>query len=144
MAYLARLTESLMAEKFLTAAAVSNGSAKAAQTLVAVAGIFGITGLAFFVYAAHLWLADHYQPDLAAAVTGGLSILLAAICSLIAYGFLQQRRLSMKALRNEIETLAAEILETADEYIGDPIKEHPKTAAAAASIAGYMLGNRMN
>ena len=106
--------------------------------LTLAALVFSLAGLGFLVFAAHLWLSRHYQPDIAAAATGLVSLLVSLFLAFLAILSFYARRSMLRAIRAETQHLAQEVMELIEGFIADPVRSHPKTAVLLAFMAGLL------
>jgi len=142
MSSLLATAEGLLIDRILCNDAPFTGKSKTGLGLFALAGVLLTIALGFFIYAAYLWLVSNYPPEIAAAAAGGLTLGVAALCALGAYGFLQYKRSRLKKLKNEIADTMQNALEFADEELAQPVKDNPKTAVLIASLAGFIAGEK--
>jgi hypothetical protein len=143
MAPFARIAEQLVADKIIGASAALTGRNEAGRALAAASGFFGIVGLGFFLYAAHLWLADRYSPEMVAALTGALFVGAGLAIALVAYGIVSYKRSVIRRMQADIRHMIAEALECVDEFLTEPVNDNPKTAALAATLAGLAVGRQL-
>lgn len=142
MSTLITTLENVLIDRVLSKDAPFTGKSKAGLGLFTLALAFLLIALAFFIYAAYLWMSKNYPPEVAATLMGGLILSLAAISGIVAYAILSYKRLRMKKLKNEIIETMQSAIELADEEISEPIKENPKTAVLIASLAGFVAGEK--
>jgi len=116
---------------------------KAEKAVATISAFLVILGLGFLIYAAHLTFLQNFEPNMAAAYTGLLiiGVSLVAIISLYAI-FLYKTRKIRNLKSNVFETVSGSVEELIDE-LAEPIKNHPKTAMAVASILGLVLADRI-
>lgn len=136
------LIERLVTDKIVQATSGVTGRPTASHAFVVAACAFAFVGVGFLIYAAHIWLMNHYAPDLAALLTGSI-IMGIALCSLlISAGIVYFRKSVIKKIRHEAKDSIDEILEIVDSFLADPVRENPKAAALAMSLAGFVAGKK--
>ena len=106
-------------------------------------GLMLFTGTGFIIYASYVWLTKNYALEIAAALTGGIALSLALLSCLIAYAVTLYKRHKIKEVKNQILDIVQSAFEIAEEEFSEPIRENPKTSALAASVAGYLIGERL-
>ncbi len=143
MAHLALIAERLIADKVLQAYTTVAGNDKAGHGLVMAAGLFSAIGLGFILYAAHLWLGAHYRPDQAAALTGLVAMAIGLLIALSYMIILRYKRGVIKKIQHDISNSVHEAMESINELLSEPVHNHPKTSAVAASVAGFMVGEKL-
>lgn len=136
------IVERLVTDKVLQASSAMTGRSPASHGLAVAAALFAVAGLGFMVFAAHLWLNRHYQPDLAAALTGLIALGVAFLIALLAAVIFYLRRSTVRKLQAQARKSVQEVFEVVDDFLADPVRDHPKTAALAATLAGFMIGGR--
>lgn len=139
---LATSLEQILIDRVLSNKASFTGRSKAGFGLLAFSGLLLCLGLGFLLGAAYLWFDKNYTPEVAAAMTGILSMLLALLGAAGAYFFAYFRRRRIQTLKSEIAETVQTALEYADEELGEPVRENPKTAVMIASLAGFVAGER--
>lgn len=118
------------------------GKADAGHGFGVAAGVFAIVGLGFMILAAHLWLQNNYRPDVAAALTGAIALFMALLMAFFSFCLIYYKQSEIKKLQKEIKNSLQEGLESLDNLLADPVRENPKTAALAASLAGFFVGEK--
>jgi lysylphosphatidylglycerol synthetase-like protein (DUF2156 family) len=142
MSDLATLAQRLVVDRVFNAAPSRPGPNLAVMVFVVLIGSLIVLGLGFLVFATHLWLQDHYQPDVAAALTG-LFILCMAVSCLCAYITIRVRHSHMQKLQNEMKETLQAALSFCDEELADMVSENPKTAILIASLAGFAAAKNL-
>lgn len=137
-----------VAEQLLMNLIISNdfplsGKTKAGLGFGALSGLLVFTGFGFLIYAMHLWLTNNFAADVAAALTGCMAFGLAGLSGLIALGVMQYKKSKAEKMKQEIQHTIMQAIEVVNDEFGEPIKENPKTAITAATLAGFMMGNRL-
>ncbi len=136
------IIERLVTDKILQASTTMTGRPSVGHGLLISAGLFTLTGAGFLIFAAHLWLGKYYEPDFAAAMTGLISFGIALIIAAVAAGLVYFKRSMAKKVNAEVKKTIEEVFEVLDGFIGEPVREHPKTAALTAALTGFLVGER--
>ncbi len=136
------IVEKLVLDKASQAYATMTDRSSVGHGLVVASSLFALAGLGFMIFAAHLWLARHYQPDLAAAITGAIALGVSLLIALIAAAIVYFRRNVIIRMQIQARKSIYEVFQAIDESLADPAREHPKTVALAAALAGFFVGER--
>lgn len=143
MAGMATVVEHIILDKILRSNAPLSAKGDFGQGAF-VLSVFCMTlGFGFLIYGAHIWLAQTYAPDVAALATGGLSLALALVVGVGAYALRRWRRAGFTKKRGEIVKSLEDAVSSLDDQFGGPIRENPKTAVLLATIAGFVLEDRV-
>lgn len=113
------------------------------QTLYAVAGVLGVVALICMAAAFSYWLRQQYPPDVAALVAGLGILALALLVAAAGYAYSVIRKNKIEAVGDEIKDKVLKVLESVADEMEDPIRDHPKSSVAIATLAGYLVGNRL-
>ncbi len=144
MKALITLAEFALADRLLKGGPLLRAPASAnIDMLTGAASIMACAGLGFSFYALHLWLAKNFAPEIAAAITGGAFLGVAALIGLSAFAVICYRKKQFDKVRHDITGILEGLAKEADDRLAQPIREHPKSAAAAALVAGYLSGEHM-
>lgn len=115
----------------------------AVRVMTGLAIAFACAGLFALSAGAYIWLAEAYSVRTALLATGGGGLLLALLIGAGAWAAGNYRFLGLRArerlVRRRMKDLGTAVL---DEF-GDSVREHPKTAAAIAALAGLALGEQV-
>ena len=141
--HLALLAERLITDKVLQAYTAVASQDKASHGLVMAAGAFSAVGLGFMLYAAHLWLQDNFRPDQAAALTGLVAMSIGLVIALSYLALMHYKRSVVKTIQHDIRETVQEAVESFDDLLREPVQKKPKTSVAAASVAGFMAGEKL-
>jgi membrane-bound ClpP family serine protease len=144
MAALMRIAESLIADKLLTTTAALQGNHRIIQYLSVVVGLFGLAGLIFLVYGAHLWLASYYRADSVAMITGLISLFVSLLFACAIFCIMRKKATVLKSIRADIADALQQTMNAADKYVAEPVQEHPVASTLTAGLAGYVLGKCIN
>lgn len=136
------ILERLITDRIMQATLAMTGRNRAGHGLVVASSLFALAGLGFLVFASHLWLTQHYAPDVAAFLTGLILIFVAALIAALAFSIFYFWQSDVRKVRKEIKKSIHEALEILDDFVADPVRQNPKTAALAASAAGFLLGEK--
>ena len=116
--------------------------AGAALTLLGVAAGMGVLALGFLSAALYLALAEPLGPAMAALVTGGVLVAIAALLLLAIKLFvLRPLRAAEPSAQPDGQATAAKLGEMLGEEGGLLIKRHPGAAMLAALAAGFVVGS---
>lgn len=137
-----KVAEQLLMNRIISNNFPLSGKTKAGLGFGALSGLLVLIGISFLIYAAHLWLTNNFAADAAAALTGCMAFVLAGLSGLTALGVMQYKKSKAEKIKQEIQHTIMQAIEVANDEFGEPIKENPKTAVTAATLAGFMLGNR--
>jgi hypothetical protein len=143
MSYIARIAEQFAADAILRTSLNVTGQNKTSNNLAVAAGVFGLAGMGFVVFSTHLWLATIYEPYIATAMTGGVLLGAGLVIAAFAFGIQQYRKSSIKKIQKEVLTMFHEILDTADDFLSDPVNSNPKSSALIAAISGFLTGQNL-
>jgi hypothetical protein len=142
MANLAFLAEQVITQKLSGRQHRSMRDSDVSYSIAIAAVFFVVVGLGLLVLASYLWLSNTYQTDIAAALTGFISLVIAAFMAVIMLTILHYKQRSIRKMRDEIKHSLQDVIESVDEIIAEPVKENPKIAAVAAVILGFALGEK--
>lgn len=134
-----QLIERVVIDKLLRDPTPLSGFDKMGQFLCALSALFLVTGLIFLVYGAHSWLSIHYSGEIAASITGIISLLLSVIIAGIFFAGLHYRQARIRKFQKNIADKIKSSLSTLEDELGDPIRENPKTALIIASFLGFLV-----
>jgi hypothetical protein len=143
MGNFALVAERLVVDKILEIVAEATGKTKIYGDMAAAALFFTVVGLGFLIFAAYLWLRDNYQPDTAAALAGLIALGLALLMGLAMWVFNSRKKSIIKHVRHEIHDSVREGMESLNQILSDPVHANPKAAALAASVAGFVAGEKL-
>lgn len=113
------------------------------QTVYAVAGVLAVVALVCMAAAFSYWLRQQYSPDVAAMVAGLGILALALLVAAAGYTISVIRKNRIEAITDEMKDKVLNALETIADEMEDPIRNHPKSSVAVATLAGYLIGNRL-
>lgn len=138
-----RFIEQALMDKLFTAAAPVSSFEKGGKVLIVLSAFFALIGSGFVMYAGHLWLANHYSPEMTAAMTGLMSFAFAAFIAGLFYIALRYRQSRIAKIRMNAAAKIKSVLAALDDEWGDPIREYPKTALLVATVTGFILEERI-
>lgn len=136
------LAERFIIGKIIQAPLIMPDRSPVGHLLILAAAIFALTGAGFMLFSAHLWLNDHYRPDLAAAMMGLAAFLMATLAALSAGMFFYFRYRMIRKIKSEIDRTVHDIAGLIDDFLSDPVRENPKTSVTLAALAGFLLGEK--
>lgn len=143
IASLATMLELAVVDKLIRGDIPLEGTPKPGPGFIALSSFLVCLGLGFFIYAAHLWMQPRYSPEMAALLTAALSLWLAVMVLAVAYIGMGYRRKRLKMLGNSIVKNIQDAFEAVDADLRDPVGEHPRTALLLASLAGFVVGEKI-
>lgn len=139
----AKLAEQILAHKLVSSAASSSsGSDKVVAGMLAAAGFFMFFASALLIYAAYIWFNATYSPDVAAALTACVTLLIAVVYAASAFAVVHFKYVKMKLMALEVKSQILDLIEYACEELEEPIQENPALAVSMASVAGYAAGKK--
>jgi ElaB/YqjD/DUF883 family membrane-anchored ribosome-binding protein len=68
---------------------------------------------------------------------------LALLVAAAGYAYSVIRKNKIEAVGDEIKDKVLKVLESVADEMEDPIRDHPKSSVAIATLAGYLVGNRL-
>ena len=113
------------------------------QTIYAVSGVLAVVALICLAAAFAYWLRQQYTPDVVALVAGLGILALALLVAAAGYAVSEIRKNKIEAVGEEIKKKVLTALESVADEMEDPIRDHPKSSVAIATLAGYLVGNRL-
>ncbi len=115
----------------------------AVPALALVAVFLTIAGSVFLLTAGYNWMLTQYDSQTASVYMGAAALIAAGGCVLVAgiisYGAKVKKRVYRNAVINRIYSMVEGVVSELEE----PIQEHPKTAAALASVAGFVAAEKL-
>lgn len=118
------------------------GRSKVVEALIGVTAALLLLGLGFMIYAAHLWVSKNHSEEMAALVTGGLLMALAAF-SIGGMSFLvSYTRRRVARVKDDITRSLTQIMDIAADELAEPVRDNPKTSVLIATLAGFIAGER--
>lgn len=143
MSNIALAAKRIIGDKLLSQTIQASRSNEISRNIAIVAGLTATVGLSFLIFSAHLWLQKNYQADMAAAITGMLSMGIGGTLALVALFIVHVRQKVTRKLKHEIQDLLHDLIESVDEILTDPVRKSPKTSALLAVIAGFVIGGKV-
>lgn len=136
------LCEQFVIGRVMSGASPVSHKSKAGLGLFILAGFLFCVGLCFMMFGLYALLAQSYEAPIAAAVTGGVCMMIALVIVLGVILMFQIQR--TKAARYQKEAMANihQLFETVDEELKEKIEENPKAALALASVAGFVAAKK--
>jgi hypothetical protein len=113
------------------------------QMLFGAAALLGVVAVIYLIFALSYWLRTQYTPDVAALATGGIALAIALLVAAIGYTYNVIRNSKIEAVTDEMKEKMLHALETVSEEMEDPVRNYPKSSIALATLAGYLVGNRV-
>ncbi len=138
-----KVAEQLLISRIMSNGFPLSGKSKTGFSLMALSGLMLAVALGFFVYAAHLWFAKTYEPEVAALFTAAIALGLSVISLISSYFVLQYRKFKMRRMKDEITSKIQSTIDVANDEFGDVIQDNPKAAVALASVAGFLAGEKL-
>lgn len=138
MSGIAFVAEQLIIDKISSIFAKPSQTSSLCKAFTFAAGFLSLIGVLFLIFASHLWLQDHYRTDVAAALTGLISLFIASIIIAASLIILHLRKTALQKLRHDIHEVLTEIINGLNDFIEDPVRANPKISAVGAFIIGLM------
>lgn len=113
------------------------------ETLMCATGLSSLAALGFGLYGFYLWLSQNYPPEVTAFAMAGAFLGVSLLSSLLALAYRMIRQSKISQAKDDIRSMIGEWMDKAEEEFGEPIRENPKSSAALASMAGFMVGERL-
>lgn len=120
-----------------------SGKNKVGFGLFALSGLSFALGLGFVGYGTHLYIAANYPPDVAAFMTGGLSMIFAVVIACAGYFFLRYRKYKISKIKADISETITNAIDIFGDDSVEAIKNNPKTSVLVASVAGFIAGEKL-
>jgi len=137
-----------LAEQYLLKKLVSGDFPFARQSRTAswlrmLAGVLGVIGTGFLIVAMYYWLDQHYTPDVAALIAAASIFAIALMSAGIAGLIIVERKSRMRALKEDVQKNLQAVFETLDNELGAPVRNNPAASMALASLAGFIVADRV-
>ncbi len=116
---------------------------RTSQIIFGMAAVLGVLAVIFLIFALSYWLRAQYSPDVAALATAGVVLSLALLVTAIGYAYSTIRRTKINSVTDELKDKVMKAVEAVTEEMEDPIRQYPKSSVALATLAGYMVGNKV-
>ncbi|MBI1326175.1 MAG: hypothetical protein GC136_00860 [Alphaproteobacteria bacterium] len=143
MASLITLAEQFVISKLAQETAPVAPNMGASQIIIVLAGFLGAVGIGFFILASYLWLNANYSPQMAAALTGLVSVGIAGLLALGALAVMQYKVRMLKRMKNDINETIDIALKSLNHLLEEPTTQNPKTSALVASLAGFVTADKI-
>jgi hypothetical protein len=140
-----KLAENYMIQRVVSDHSPLTHANKAALSLSIFGSILGVVALGFILFGTLLWLHQN-MPPYEAYIIFGVLLLVISIISFLIIGFIQwQKRKKTLAFKNQIRDEALLTLKLAEAEIKDLqiLENHPKTCVALASLAGFIIAEKV-
>ena len=117
----------------------------AAVGFIILSGFVLVLAALFGALAAYNWLEQSYSEPAAFAFVGGALLFISATIFFIGVRILKRGdRVSSQRSQEEIHKMVEMLAEDIPEEIVGPIKDNPKTAMLAATVAGFLVGEKIH
>ena len=143
MAGIAGMIEQLVIDGLLNDHLPLSVKGNTGQGILALFAFFVLLGLGFVGFGAHLWLVAHYSPEAAAVIMGGMSFGLAGLVFATAWLAFRYRQSRIKTLRRGIAKRIQDSMDSLDDEFGESIRKSPNISLLLASMAGFLLEDRI-
>jgi hypothetical protein len=143
MPKLLAIAETLLLDRVLSQGWPVSNKSKAGFALILLSALLGAVATGLLIVALHAWLGTQFTPDLAALITAGVVFALSIIAALTAAGIMHKRTLHMQSMKNDLKGNLQTILASFDDELGDHVRENPAMALALATVAGFILADRV-
>lgn len=113
------------------------------QIIFGFAGVLALVAFVYLIVALSYWLKQQYAPDVAALATAGVTLSFAILVAAAGYAVTVIRKNKVEAVTDELRDKVMQVIDAVSEEMEDPIRDHPKSSVAIATLAGYLVGNRL-
>lgn len=113
------------------------------QIIFGFAGVLALVSVVYLIVALSYWLKMQYSPDVAALATAGITLSFAILVAAAGYTITVIRKTKVEAVTDELRDKVMQVISAVSEEMEDPIRDHPKSSVALATLAGYVVGNRL-
>lgn len=140
-----RIAESLILDRLISGQAPLTHKSKFALGMSIIAIFLMVCATGFFVYAAYLWLSLQYEPHVTAVLSGAFALIIVIIMGIGTGLFAMYKKSRIKRFResvtNDLQDMVANLADELD--IGEYIRENPKTTLGLATLAGYIIAEKV-
>ena len=137
-----QLIVKVMIDELFGTPAPLSGFERAGQFIFSLSIAFLIVGLVLLIYGAYSWLSIQYSDDIAAGITGLISLALSVILVSVLFAVNRYHQIRMRKVRERITDKIKSSLSTLENELSDPIRENPKTALIVASLLGFLVEDK--
>lgn len=116
------------------------GQSKILLYMFGLSSVLAISGFIFMLFGAYIFLEQLYSVEVACAVIGLVMFSMTLVLSICGWAVLKYKERQLQKMKSNLMEIAQEFLDMADEYLSQPVNDHPKTYVAMASVAGYVAG----
>lgn len=110
----------------------------------AAAGAVAFVGFIFFAIAGFYYLQTIVTADIAAAIVGGVMILIGAGIAAAGYYHLERKKILRKPAHDgSFIDMVENTLKSVIDGFEEPVKDNPKLALLMAALAGFAAGDKM-
>lgn len=142
MAQVTELPKKLLLERIMHGQSSWAQRSRLELGLIALGSVLVLMGSGFLFFAMHLWFQKNYPPELAAALTGAVILVLALLILLVSLRIFQWRRNRVMELKQEVHEALQTTFDFLEEELSEPVQNNPVTAVVLASLAGYVAGGK--
>lgn len=111
--------------------------------LTALIAFLTLAGAGFLMAAGFSWLRETYDVRTASMYMGVAAIGAAAICGLVVILMDYVHKAKARIIRNAVIARVNNMVQSVVNEFDEPIRENPKTAAALASVAGFVAAEKL-
>lgn len=137
---LLHIAEHVLLERFVRDNTPISVYDKVGAGLLILSGLLSILGVGLLVYASHIYFMKNFETEVALALTGATTLGLAIVFALSVLLHKVYKMKKIQRVKDDIMDTIWETIESLEEEISEPIREHPKSAVSIASVAGYAAG----
>jgi len=130
-------------DKILSARAKPASKSEGYHVMVAFAGLFVVVGCVFLLIALYNSMCMQFTDDKAALITACASMIIALLTVLAANAVREHNRPKIDGTFHDLKSQFEGALKGMEGDWEKPIRENPKTAAALAALAGYILADKI-
>jgi ElaB/YqjD/DUF883 family membrane-anchored ribosome-binding protein len=145
MAVIQPMITQMVLNSLLTRTSKTPPMRKAEICLLTACGLFSVIGAVFLFVALHAYALVYYVPWVAATITCCVALIVGLFCAVVA-GNMETARKAMKP-QHSIEDTGEALLAAlghATQGLEKPISENPRTSVLLASLAGYLVGEKLH
>jgi hypothetical protein len=117
---------------------------KVGLSLYGFSAVLAMAGMVYLIYSGYLALQIVLNPVEAALAAALASFALACVTSLIARAVIKRRRAEQVNQQSDLSQVIHSLIEVFEQEFGEPIRDNPKMALMAASIAGLFAGRQIH
>lgn len=111
--------------------------------LTTLSVLLGLVACAALAAGMYLWLDEIYPARQALLIFGAGGVVIASITGSVTYAIAHWRRIKMRVAKKVVERKVHSLFDAIADEFEVPVQLYPKTAAAAAALAGIVIGEKV-